>query len=176
MNLSGIIPPGGKQSLIIKYATPPKISVESDAKPFSDSGPNDEPYVGEIPTNAVPPQMHQHHQYLQPSPQHPAPEIFPAPQFPLPSYHQKLVQVTVNGVPPSFDLMTFHFLSSYGRVVEGKLYHQSTAYGSSSLQQPIPSGQGMIQFLVLTENTQQLANMLILDGSVAVVSGVPVVV
>jgi RNA recognition motif-containing protein len=183
MNLSGVIPPGGTQSLIVKYATPPKIEPESEAKPSSQSSrPQDGPYVGEIPTQPVPPPLQP--QFLFPHP----PEMFSTPQYPplpplLPSYHapiDKLVQVTVNGIPSTFDLMTFHFLSNYGRVVEGKVFYQSPTYASHLVpplsQQPNPLRQGMIQFVVLTEDTQQLANLLTLDGSVVVVSGLPVVV
>jgi RNA recognition motif-containing protein len=183
MNLSGAIPPGGKQSLIVKYATPPKITSESEEKLSSDSRPNGGgPYVGEIPTNVGPPHQLYHHQ---PSPPLPAPEIFSAPQFPFSPYHppavDKLVYVTINGIPPSFDLMTFNFLSNYGRVVEGKLFYQPSAYVSPTMaplsQQPSPQlRHGTIQFILLTEDTHQLANLLTLDASVVVVSGVPVVV
>jgi RNA recognition motif-containing protein len=188
MNLSGVIPPGGKQSLIVKYATPPKITSESEEKNSSDSQPNGGPYVGEISTHVGPPQMQQHQLYHhQPSPPLPAPppEIFSAPQFPLSPYHppvvDKLVYVTINGIPPSFDLMTFNFLSNYGRVVEGKLFYQPSAYVSPTMaplsQQPSPQlRHGTIQFILLTEDTHQLANLLTLDASVVVVSGVPVVV
>ena len=95
-----------------------------------------------------------------------------------------LVTVTINGVPPSLDIMTFNFLSSYGKVVEGKIYHQDTSSTSSATTaivygnptQNHSSHLGIIRFLIMIENAPSLSNILSLEGSIVVVSGFPVVV
>jgi hypothetical protein len=215
MHLSGSIPPGGTQPLVIKYATPPKIpptftsasTPDPDTKLSSPPQAKEIPPVGDLPTPSSLPLPHSH---LLPSP-YPSSELYPptspiglplphpasfsphpasfSPHAPFLPPHRgslnQIVFVTINGIPSTFDLMTFNFLTSYGRVVEGKVFYQTTtAYGNFLSPSP-PSGialapaatqLGTIRYSILMESTQQIANILALDGSVVVVSGVPVVV
>jgi hypothetical protein len=192
-HLSGSIPPGGNQPLVIKYATPPKIPTSSSSPPSSHDPENKHspPQAKEIPhVGDIPPPLPVHH----PLPPFQLPsshsEMYPPLHLPLPSFplplprpSSQIVFVTINGIPSSFDLMTFNFLTSYGRVVEGKVFYQTTSsYGHilSAPQMNSPStavaSLGTIRYSILIESTQQIASILSLDGSVVVVSGIPVVV
>jgi hypothetical protein len=145
--------------LIIKYATPPKIANSHEDAGRSSSRGSESPHVGEIPS----PQLES--------------ELIP-PMLTIPMRNPNpIVTVTISGVPPSLDLMTFNFLSNYGRVIEGKVFQDPHAmFQNASQPNSTQSYHGVIRFSILADNTQSIANLLALEGSVAVVSGYPVVV
>eukprot|EP00604_Paraphysomonas_vestita_P003063 CAMPEP_0174817882 /NCGR_PEP_ID=MMETSP1107-20130205/436_1 /TAXON_ID=36770 /ORGANISM="Paraphysomonas vestita, Strain GFlagA" /LENGTH=284 /DNA_ID=CAMNT_0016028979 /DNA_START=135 /DNA_END=989 /DNA_ORIENTATION=- len=163
MRLSGVIPPGGSQPLVLKYATPPKIppsKEEPDNIHHTQSRGPDGPHVGEIPTQRI------EQEYIPSGP----------PMVPI-AYRNSshLITVTINGVPPSLDIMTFNFLSTYGKVVEGKVYHQETPVVYGSAAHGHSPQLGIIRFILMIDNPTSLSHILSLEGSIVVVSGFPVV-
>lgn len=80
--------------------------------------------------------------------------------------------VTVSGVPPSLDIMDFHFLSKYGKVLEGKTT-------TRDIQVIYPDGHpmnyqtssGMIEFFVNVNSFASYNHLLSLNDSMVVVEG-----
>jgi RNA recognition motif-containing protein len=83
-----------------------------------------------------------------------------------------LVMVTVSSVPPALDLMDFHFLSKYGKVLEGKIM-------TRDVQVIYPDGvpinyqtsSGIIEFTLNVTSFPHFKNLSSLNGSMIVVQG-----
>jgi hypothetical protein len=107
-------------------------SIDSYSIPDHDSDPLDPPSVDETETT-IPPQF----SYL---PSHPTPYL----------------QVSISGIPPVTDILSFAFLKPFGAVLEGRIV--APVLGSNQ-QTPAP---GVVMFKILTHSTQCAKNLLAL--------------
>ena len=94
------------------------------------------------------------------------------PPPPLSSISSYSTIVTVSGVPPSLDIMDFHFLSKYGRVLEGKMMTRDVqVISSDGVPMNYQTSSGMIEFFVNVNSLTSYNHLLSLNDSLVVVEG-----
>jgi hypothetical protein len=80
--------------------------------------------------------------------------------------------VTVSGVPPSLDIMDFHFLSKYGKVLEGKMMTRDIqVINPDGHPMNYQTSSGMIEFFVNVNSFASCNHLLSLNDSMVVVEG-----
>jgi hypothetical protein len=109
--------------------------------------------------------------YAQP---HSPPTLISTPPLPPPLTTSSTYPtfVTMSGVPPSLDIMDFHFLSKYGKVIDGKMM-------TRDIQVILPDGNpmnyqtssGIMEFFVNVNSFQNFNHLLSLNDSMVVVEG-----
>ena len=83
-----------------------------------------------------------------------------------------LVYVTIDNVPPTFDLMSFIFLTNYGQVIEGKAETQDLQIiHTDGLPYLYRTYTGVYSFTLLVDKDRDITNLMGLNMAMVGIEG-----